>query len=120
MRKKISFLFILFLLAIIFCRPVYAFSTRHHLINIGKDIVNAPLVILKGVFIKGPKAIKEIYCYEVYGSEKPEKNGWLTKKIFAIWSAPPAEAKAIIDGTVEGIKSVGDAVKETLSIFASD
>ncbi|MBU4304281.1 MAG: hypothetical protein KJ893_01435 [Candidatus Omnitrophica bacterium] len=120
MKKIISIYVLPLLLIFAFCQNSYAFSTRHHIINIGKNIFKAPLSILDAAFIKGPRAIKEIYRYEVYGSEDPEKNGLFYKKIFAVWSAPPAEAKAIIDGTVEGVSAIGDAVKNLLSIFASD
>ena len=49
-----------------------------------------------------------------------KKNGLFYKRVFAVWSAPAAEVKVIIDGTVEGVSAAGDAVKNLLSIFASD
>ncbi|MCP4648485.1 MAG: hypothetical protein GY853_00200 [PVC group bacterium] len=120
MRKIISIWIMLILLITTAGQPVYAFSTRHHLINIGKNLINIPLAPLKGIFIKGPHNIKEIYRYEVYGNEKPEKNGWLIKKLFAVWSAPAGETRGVIDGMVEGVDSAGKVITNTIDIVTSD
>ncbi len=120
MKITINILLVFCLFSFAFCGHAQAFSTRHHLINIGKNIFKAPLSVLDAAFIKGPRSIKEIYRYEVYGSENPKKNGLFYKKAFAVWSAPPAEAKTIINGVVEGVSAIGEASKNLLSIFASD
>lgn len=97
-----------------------AYSARHHLINMGRNLVELVFSPLYGVFIKGPKNIKEAYEYEVYGSEKPEKRGLLRKKLFAIWRSPGEEMKGSIDGLVDSAKAGGQFLKEFLSIFFSD
>ena len=73
MKKIISIYALLLLISFAFCQNSYAFSTRHHLINIGKDIIKTPLSILNAAFIKGPRDIREIFRYEVYGSADQKK-----------------------------------------------
>lgn len=99
---------------------VYAHSTRHHLIDMGKNIVKCAFYPLHGVFIKGPQNIKTMYQYEVYGLEKPEKRGHLRNKVVAYWQAIGEEGKGIIDGLTTSVKSGGIALKEFLSIFFGD
>jgi hypothetical protein len=97
-----------------------ASSTRHHLINMGKRLIECVSYPLRGVFIKGPANIKAAYQYEVHGREKPEDRGLLRYKLFAIWRSPGEEVKGIIDGLVDGIKSGGQSLKELISIFFGD
>jgi len=119
--KKLSRIIIIMALVISLCsRQVFAHSIRHHIIDMGKNLVKLTLSPLYGVFVQGPKNIKEAYTYEVYGSEKPEKRGLLWKKAFAIWRSPGEETKGIIDGLVDSVKAGGDFLKEFLSIFFSD
>jgi len=86
----------------------------------GKNLVKLTFSPLYGMFIKGPKNIKEAYEYEVYGGEDPEKKGLLRKKLFALWRSPGEETKGLIDGLVDSVKAGGDFLKEFLSIFFSD
>lgn len=121
--KKNTLVLISIIMALLFIIPIhpaYAFSTRHHLINASKGIVKCALYPLHGIFIKGPKNIKEMYQYEVHGLEKPEKRGRLRNKIVACYQAPGEEAKGIIDGITESVRSGGAALKELISIFFGD
>ena len=119
--KKINKIIILIILTIsVTCYPAHAHSIRHHLIDMGKNLVKLTFSPFYGVFIKGPRNIKQAYEYEVYGSEKAEKKGLLRKKLFALWRSPGEEAKGIIDGLVDSVKAGGQFLKEFLSIFFSD
>lgn len=120
--KPITFRIYIFITLIIFAfySPVHAHSTRHHLIDTGKNIVKFALYPLHGIFIKGPQNIKAMYQYEVHGLEKPEKRGRLRNKIIACWQAIGEEAKGIVDGLTTSIKSGGQATKEFISIFFGD
>ena len=100
--------------------PAYAHSVRHHLIDTGKNFTDALCSPLYGIFIQGPKNIKDAYQYEVWGREKEEERGLLRYRLFAIWRAPGEEMKGIIDGLVGSITSLGKSGKEFLSIFFSD
>lgn len=120
MNKHSRILIIIALIIFVSSGPLYAHSIRHHLINMGRNSVECVLSPLHGMFIKGPKNIKQAYDYEVYGSEDPEKKGLLRKKLFAIWRSPGEEVKGIIDGLVDSVKAGGQFLKEFLSIFFSD
>lgn len=61
-----------------------------------------------------------MYQYEVHGLEKPEKRGRLRNKFIACYQAPGEEAKGIIDGITESVRSGGIALKELISIFFGD
>jgi hypothetical protein len=95
-------------------------SVRGHIIEMSKSAQKVIIAPLKGVFIDGPQRIQDAYQYEVYGREKEEKRGLLRYKLFGLWRAPGEEAKAIIDGCVESIESLGEMGKSFLSIFFSD
>ena len=120
--KKITFLFVTITIILSFAltKPVFARTTLHHFINAGKNIGRFALYPLHGIFIKGPKNVKEMYQYEVWGLEKPEKRGHLRNKIVACYQAPGEEAKGIIDGVTESVRSGGVALKELISIFFGD
>jgi len=120
--KKITLLFvtITIFLSSTLTKPAFARTTIHHLINAGKNIGRCALYPLHGIFIKGPKNVKEMYQYEVHGLEKPEKRGRLRNKIIACLQAPGEEAKGIIDGITESVRSGGVALKELISIFFGD
>ena len=120
MRKLSSSLIIITLIIFVYSHQARAHSIRHHLIDMGKNLVRLTISPIYGTFIKGPKNIKEAYNYEVYGSEKPEKRGILRKKLFALWRSPGEEAKGIIDGVVDSVKATGEFLKEFISIFFSD
>ena len=120
MDKINRIIIILILIISISCQSAEAYSIRHHLINMGRDLIKVAFLPLHGVFIRGPKNIKDAYDYEVYGSENPEKRGLLRKKLFALRRSPGEEAKGIIDGLVESVVASGDFLKEFLSIFFSD
>lgn len=116
--KKI--IIIITLIVSAFYSQAYAHSTRHHLIDMGKNIGRCALYPLHGIFIKGPQNIKAAYQYEVYGLEKPEKRGHFHNKIVACWHAIGEEGKGIIDGLTTSVKSGGQALKEFISIFFGD
>ena len=120
MNKPSKIIIIATLVALLFCQQAHGHSIRHHLIDMGKNLVKFTFSPLYGAFIKGPKNIKEAYEYEVYGSEDPQKRGLLRKKLFAIWRAPGEEMKGIIDGLVDSAIAGGQFLKEFLSIFFSD
>ncbi|MFH1339400.1 MAG: hypothetical protein ABIH40_06130 [Candidatus Omnitrophota bacterium] len=120
MKTVSKFLITVTVSALVFCGKAEAHSVRHHLINMGKSLVRLTFSPLYGVFVKGPKNIKEAYEYEVYGSEKPEEKGLLRKKLFAFWRSPGEEAKGAIDGLVDSVDAGGRFMKEFLSIFFSD
>lgn len=100
--------------------PAYAHSTRQHLIDMGRDLIETAFSPLYGAFVKGPHNIKEEYSYEVWGREKPEDRGLLRYKIFALWRAPGELMKGVIDGVVGSAKSGGEFFKEFISIFFGD
>ncbi|MDD5347046.1 MAG: hypothetical protein PHT59_00355 [Candidatus Omnitrophica bacterium] len=103
------------------CRVcAYAYSTEHHAVNMGRDLLNVVASPIKAVVYEGPRDIKQMYQYEVYGREKPEKRGLLRYKLFALWSAPAVELKAVINGLVQSVSFAGDFCKELLSIPFSD
>ena len=120
MKKLSRSLIIITLIIFVYSHQARAHSIRHHLIDMGKNLVRLTISPIYGTFIKGPKNIKEAYNYEVYGSEKPEKRGILRKKLFALWRSPGEEAKGIIDGVVDSVKAGGQFLKEFISIFFSD
>ncbi len=119
MRRIIKLITVLIILTAYFL-SAYPYSARHHLINMGKRLVEASTSPLYGAFIKGPKNIKDAYQYEVWGREKPHKRGLLRYKLFAIWRAFGEEAKAIVEGVVGSVKAGGEFLKEFISIFFSD
>ena len=120
MKRFSKMLIIIVLTILVLGKQAHGHSIRHHLIDMGKNLVQFTFSPLYGVFIKGPKNIKEAYEYEVYGSENPEKRGLLRKKLFAIWRSPGEEMKGLIDGLVDSAKAAGQFLKEFLSIFFSD
>ena len=100
--------------------PVYSYSIRNHLINMGKNLGEAVGSPFYGTFFKGPKNIKKAYIYEVWEKEKPEKINLFRYKLFALWRAPGEETKGIIDGLVNSVQASGNCLKELISIFFSD
>jgi hypothetical protein len=114
---KITIVFVFLALPIY---PSFASSNRHHAINMGKGLVDVIAKPLNGIFIQGPKDVKQMYRYEVWEREDESKRGLFKYKLFAIWSAPAVEIKAIIDGLVKGVSSAGQFFKEFLSIPFSD
>ncbi len=98
----------------------FAYTTTHHFVNMGRDILNFISAPLKAIFIAGPGNVKKMYKYEVAEREKPEKRNLLKFKLFAIISAPAVEIKALIDGIVESVSYSGKFCKELLSIPFSD
>ena len=119
-NKVVTIVYLSILLILLTANVSYAHSVRHHLIDMGKNLIEAAGSPLYGTFIQGPKNIKEAYNYEVWGREKEEKRGQLKYKLFSLWRAPGEEAKGIIDGIVESVKASGNFLKEFLSIFFSD
>ncbi len=121
MKLSAKIILITILIAIFaFYSQAYAHSTRHHLIDTGKNLVKCALYPLHGIFIKGPQNIKAAYQYEVHGLEKPEKRGHFHNKVVACWHAIGEEGKGIIDGLITSAKSGGEALKEFISIFFGD
>lgn len=119
--KKLTNIIILFsLILFLSYRMSYGYTTEHHLVNMGRNLLNVIFSPLKGAIIKGPQEIKKMYSYEVHEREKPYKRGLLRYKIFALWRAPGVELKAIVDGVTNSIVSAGNFFKETLSIVFSD
>jgi hypothetical protein len=118
-RKLVLTIFLAFFL-LICASGVWALSARGHLIAAGKSAKNAIIAPVRGVFYDGPRRIADAYQYEVYGREKEEKRGRFRYKVFALWRAPGEEAKAIIDGGVASVASLGEMTKNLLSIFFSD
>lgn len=119
MKKIISFTVFLCLCAFL-TQQVYAYTPTHHLVNMGRDLLNVLASPFKAIFIKGPKEVKKMYDYEVHGREKPEKRGLLRYKLFAIWSAPAVEIKSVLDGVVDSVSYAGKFCKELLSLPFSD
>ena len=117
--KQLVVVFVV-IIGIITPYKVYSYSVRHHLINMGKDVVKVVSSPLYGMFIKGPKNIKKAYQDEVWGREKKEKRGLLRYKLFVIWRMPGEEIKGIIDGVVESVDAGVHFLKEAISIFFSD
>jgi hypothetical protein len=112
---------ILFLFLILgLSRNIYAYTTTHHLVNMGRDVLNIIASPVKSIFINGPREVKKMYQYEVHEREKPEKRHLLKHKLFAFWSAPAVETKSIIDGIVDSARFSGKFFKEFLSIPFSD
>lgn len=100
--------------------PVYARSTRNHLIKSVKSFSKALADPAHGVFVLGPRKVKETWNYEVHEREKEEDRNTLRGKLFAIWRAPGDELKGTIDGISNCAIHLGDGVKELISIFFSD
>ncbi|MCU0650865.1 MAG: hypothetical protein MUC52_01345 [Candidatus Omnitrophica bacterium] len=94
----------------------FAYTTEHHAVNMSRALANMVAAPVKAVFISGPKAIKEMYTYEVHEREKEEKRAQLRHKLYAIISAPAVETKAAIDGVVNTVTYAGKFFKEFLSI----
>ena len=122
MNNRIIVYFTLFLLIIgaLFPQWIEAKSVRGHIITAGRNLSDAVAAPLKGIFILGPRRIKDAYQYEVHGREKKEKRGLLRYKLFALWRAPGEEVKGIIDGCVDSVHSLGEMTKSIISIFFSD
>ncbi len=118
--KKFNKIIVIIILTFLINNPIYAYSIRNHLINMSKNLVETIGAPLYGLFVEGPKRIKQAYKYEVYEREKPEKRNQTKYKLFGLWRAPGEEAKAIIDGSVDSVKSAGNFLKEFISIFFSD
>lgn len=100
--------------------PVFAASTRGHLIHMGKELgrtLGAPFYHL---LVKGPRDIGEMYTYEVRERENPEERNKFRYKMFAAWRAPGVETKAAVEGVVKTVEHAGDFLKEFVSIFFSD
>ena len=120
MRKINKTLFFALATILIFTQTANAFSTRHHVINMGKNAVKLISSPFYGLFIKGPKNVKEVYQYETGKEKTPQEKPLLKKKLFAYWSSPAAEIKGLIDGLVGSTEAGGQFLKEFLSIFFSD
>ena len=118
--KKVNIALLTIILLVMLSPQTYPYSIRHHLINIGKGLVETVGSPLYGTFIQGPKNIKNAYNYEVWEREKEEKRGLLRYKLFGIWRAPGEQLKGMIDGVVDSVKGCGKALKNILSIFFSD
>jgi len=116
-NRKPLFLFLIFLL---YSPHAWAYTPEHHLVNMGRDLLNVIASPVKAVFKEGPKNIRKMYEYEVYGREKPEKRGLIRYKLFALFRAPAVGLKAIIDGAVSSVSYAGSFCKELLSIPFSD
>lgn len=111
------------LLILIFLIPsinAYPSSTRGHLITMGKSLVETIGAPIYGIFVQGPKNIKQAYTYEAWEREKKEKRGLLRYKMLGIWRAPGEEAKGIIKSLVNCTKNGGKFLTELISIFFSD
>lgn len=100
--------------------PVQARSTPHHIYNISRRLCETVGGPFYGVFVQGPKNIKETWQAEVWEQEKPEKRGKLQYKLFAVYRAPGEEAKGIIKGITDSVVSLGKACTELISIFFGD
>ena len=98
----------------------HAYTTEHHLINMGRDLSNIAASPVKGVFTNGPREVKKMFRYEVFEQEKPENNKRLRSVLFALWSSPSVEIKSIVDGIVDSSRYTGKFIKEFLSIPFSD
>lgn len=118
--KRVNKVIIMVILVLFLSSSVYAYSVRHHLINMGKNLIEFGFSPLYGLFVKAPQNIKKAYTYEVWGREKPEKRGLLYYRLFAIWRAPAEAMKGAIDGLVESVKAADSFSKEFLSIFFGD
>lgn len=118
MKKKIAGL--LFFFVFLSIKDAYALSVRHHIYNMGRELVKVVTSPVEGVLIEGPKRIKATYQYEVHGREQPEARGLPQNYLFAFWRAPGEEMKAVIDGVVGSVQAAGNFTKEFLSIFFSD
>ena len=105
---------------LLFAARAHAYTTEHHLINMGRDLLNVVASPVKAALKQGPEDVRKMYQYEVYEREKPEKRGRFRYKLFALLSAPAVELKAIIDGTVQSVSFAGSFCKELLSIPFSD
>ncbi|HIE43547.1 MAG TPA: hypothetical protein EYP78_01960 [Candidatus Omnitrophica bacterium] len=120
MREIKRVIFITLVLSFVGANFVYPLSARHHLINMGKSLIEMGTSPLYEVFIRFPQRIKEVYEYEVWGREKPEKRGYLRYKIFFLWRIPGELLKAVIEGAVGMVNAGGKFLKEAVSIFFSD
>lgn len=118
--KKINKIIVITSLGILISHPAYAYSVRHHLINMGRNLVKMAFSPLYAAFIQAPRNIKETYGYEVWGREKPEKRGRFRYRLFAIWRSPAEATKAVLDGLIESVEASGEFSKEFLSIFFGD
>ena len=102
------------------CQAAFSRSTPHHLYNISRRLAVTAGAPFYGIFIQGPKNIKEAWQGEVWEQEKPEKRGKLKYKMAAVLRAPGEETKGIIDGITSSVSSFGTALKEFVSIFLGD
>ena len=118
--NKLIRIFITVILFLTLATPSFAYTTAHHFVNMGRDILNVISSPFKAIFLNGPKNVKKMYKYEVYEREKPEKRNVFRYKLFAIISAPAVEMKALIDGIVDSCTYTGKFCKEFLSIPFSD
>ena len=100
--------------------PARAASTPHHLYNISRKLVETTGAPLYGIFVKGPKNIKQAYNAEVWGQEKPAKRGKFIHKAAGVLRSPGEEIKGIVDGLTDCVSSLGQAAKEFVSIFFGD
>ena len=103
-----------------FCPPAFCRSTPDHLYRISRRLVATAGAPLYGIFVQGPKNVKEAWQEEVWEQEKPENRGKLKHKMAGIWRAPGEEAKGIIDGITSSVSNFGTALKEFVSIFFGD
>jgi hypothetical protein len=118
-RKTVSVFFICLFICSLPAR-CHAYTTEHHLINMGRNLLNIVASPIKGVFINGPREVKKKFRYEVFEQENPENNKRLGSFLFALWSSPAVEVKSIVDGIVDSSCYAGKFIKEFLSIPFSD
>jgi hypothetical protein len=116
----IKVVFIASAVILLLCPAAHAYVTEHHLVNMSRDAANIVAAPFKALFINGPRAIKNMYRYEVHEQEKPEKRRLMHHRLYSIVSAPAVETKAAIDGVVSSVTFAGKFLKEFLSIPFSD
>ncbi len=120
MKRQNRILILAILILFVSTKQAIAYSPRHHLINMGKNLVKFVGSPFYGLLVTGPKNVKEAYDYEVYGDEDRQKQALLRRQLFAVWRAPGEETKGLIDGLVDSASAAGEFLKNFLSIFFSD
>ncbi len=111
---------LIFLFFMLPAQTVFALSARHHLYNMGRELVEVVRQPLHGLLIQGPANVRQTFRYEVYGRENPEERGQFRYVLFALWRAPGDQLKGMIDGVVGSVEAAGNFTKEFLSISFSD
>lgn len=98
----------------------YARTPLHHLYLFGRRTAQAVIAPVYGVAVEGPRRVKEAYTYEVWEHEKPEKNGRLSDRAYAVWRAPGEEIKGTLSGIKNSVGYATEAIEHLVSIFFSD